>query len=561
MRKRIWQWAGLLTALLMLALAWALPTPAQAADTSYAGNHLSDYGIPDAVTEVLMTNSRYANGESPVGRGQTPATFTIGDVEQLLTVSLADVTYKGDGTIDTSTPDPTVAAWIASAKAAGSGAAADVPTYDIAQNAYSLNSAGQVETVLANKAMSVDGRNNEQPAVNFLFQIVASASSAAIVDLDGVTSQVGDTITAQAIMALFQTDRLPNLETLIISNDNLGDLQYIMYTLQGHPSLFNVTSAQHVTSLDMSNNGITSFPSGAAFTIGAHLTDLNFNGNPTTQISGSLNETLIQLIVRNGGVGKLDSLKPNTDDYNTVHWLVTLMNAASGTMQISSGAVNVIMQAVPDLVSDDAVNQYWPQMNQATAQAIINAVNQAKDPTTGKTTAIKHENVTLDILDLVASGEASTSINSLTVSPTLTIQPITLASPSGTYPSTTAFTVQADLDANATISVYMREWVDTDQTITPTPYFMGGLTFPAVTIRNRATSALTNALTLAQNAQIFYQNGSQAQKGLTADFKPGAISLALSPDELTHVRPGTYQASITWTVQDAQTTNSDTTRK
>lgn len=553
MRMHIWQWIGLLTAVLMLALAWALPTPVQAA--SYADNPLRDYGIPDAVIKVLMTNSRYANGESPVARGQSPDTFTIGNVEQLMTVSLADVTYKDNKTIDTSKPDPTVAAWIASAKAAGSGAAADVPTYDIAQSAYSLNSAGQVETVLTNKAMSVDGRNNEQPAVNFLFQIVASASSAAIVDLDGVTSKISDTLTAQAIMALFQTDRLPNLEALIISNDNLGDLQYIMYTLQGHPSLFHVTSAQHVTSLDMSNNGITSFPSGAAFTIGAHLTDLNFNGNPTTQLSGSLNDTLIQLIVRNGGVGKLDSLKPNTDDYNTVHWLVTLMNAASGTMQISSGAVNVIMQAVPDLVSDDAVNQYWPQMNQATAQAIINAVKQAKDPTTGKTTAIKHEDVTLDILDLVASGEASTSINSLTVSPTLTIQPITLASPSGTYPSTTAFTVQADLDANATISVYMREWVDTDQTITPTPYFMGGLTFPAVKIGNAATSAVTNALTLEQNAQIFYQNGSQAQKGLTADFKPKAISLALSPDELTHVRPGTYQASITWTVQDAQTNN------
>lgn len=541
MRKRIWQWAGLLTAALMLALAWALPIPVQAADTGYADNHLSDYGIPDAVTEVLMANSRYANGESPAQRGQTPATFTIGDVEQLLTVSLADVTYKGDGTIATSTPDPTVAAWIASAKAAGYGAAAAVPTYDIAQNAYSLNSAGQVETVLANKAMSVDGRNNEQPAVNFLFQIIASASSAAIVDLDGVTSQVGDTITAQAIMALFQTDRLPKLETLIISNDNLGNLQYIMYGLQEHPSLFAVTSAQRVTTLDMSNNDITSFPAGGAFTIGQYLTELNFDGNPTTQITDSMSNMLVQLILRNGGIGKLDSFDPSSADYNTVHSLVALMNAATGTLSINAGTVNVIMQAVPKLVSPEAVTRYWDSLNTATAKVLYDA---ATNPNSWEWNPLLKDDPKLveKLGALVHHTE-----DMLTVSESLQFAPITLGAMTGSFPSQSAFSLSTTLNPGAAIFASISAWRKQDDSSAPS--FVGDVTF-------KPNALVASSTTITGKAQRFYINSTTGvQKDLTASFPQGNVTLAIDPSQRAQLRPGEYQATIQWTIQDSQTGN------
>lgn len=113
---RQWQKLILLVTALLVVVLGAGPTAAHAADASYAGNTLLDYGIPADVIEVILNNSTASDGKTPAAHGETASTFTIADVELLATVSLADVTFKADGTVASSQADDVVASWIASAK-------------------------------------------------------------------------------------------------------------------------------------------------------------------------------------------------------------------------------------------------------------------------------------------------------------------------------------------------------------------------------------------------------------------------------------------------------------
>jgi hypothetical protein len=119
---------------------------------SYDSNTLGDYRIPDDVIQVMLDNSVCENGKSPTEDGQTPKSFTIGDLTKLKTVSLATRTKQADGSSYQSTPNSKVADWVANGTAKS--------LYDVSDNVYALNTEGNVtgnSGSLANKHWSLMG--------------------------------------------------------------------------------------------------------------------------------------------------------------------------------------------------------------------------------------------------------------------------------------------------------------------------------------------------------------------------------------------------------------------
>lgn len=217
---------------------------------SYDSKTLEYYDIPDSVIQVILDNSMNADGNSPAQDGKKPSNFTIDDVTKLKTISLANRVIKPNGSFQSSA-NSTVASWVANGTANN--------LYDISNNAYAQNDESKVtgdNGSLANKALVFDGHTLDShyaPPFNMLMQIIASANNATTVDLTGVTSQVSDTTLAQSLISLFQTPRLTSINKLLLGSDNLTSASLYMIG----QTVMNVTDAQNLTSLDLSNNGIT----------------------------------------------------------------------------------------------------------------------------------------------------------------------------------------------------------------------------------------------------------------------------------------------------------------
>lgn len=297
--------------------AAAVPADNSAA---YAANRLIDYGIPKAVVQVIIDNSRYPDGRTAKEAGATPDDFTVGNVAALETVSLATVVRSGEGA-STSTPNKTVGDWIAGAKQLTS--LAEQENYSYYLTNYELNAAGNVDAAtgsLVTKKFA--DYASASPAVNLLFQIIASAKAATRVNLNGVTAGITDSGTAQMILALLQTNRLPKLRSLVLANNHLGNLDQ---SWQLQQTLFNTSADQRVTELDLSNNQITSFPWGKAPAIAEHLTNLNLAGNELSKMTDMLNGWL-QSVVDNNGVGDVKDAHWDVADWNTWNDLLPLLN-------------------------------------------------------------------------------------------------------------------------------------------------------------------------------------------------------------------------------------------
>lgn len=68
-----------------------------AATTAYSDNLVADYNIPSEVIQVLLDNSLQSDGQTPAAAGKTISNFTIADIEQLTTISLAQRTKQANG--------------------------------------------------------------------------------------------------------------------------------------------------------------------------------------------------------------------------------------------------------------------------------------------------------------------------------------------------------------------------------------------------------------------------------------------------------------------------------
>lgn len=543
MRK--WQTIGTLVVALILAMFLLGPQSTYAADDSaYAGNHLSDYGIPDEITQVILDNSTESNGKTPTANKKTPATFTIKDIENLTTISLADVTFNPDGTVASSQTNATVAAWIAGAKAWSNGVDTSngQAYYDIQQGVYAQNVDSAVTGpagTLANKSITVY-YGAEKVAVNFLFQIVASASSATRVDLTGVTSQVSDSNMAQSLMALFQTNRLPALKSLVLADDQLGSLEVILNQLGEYQTLFGESATQEIDALDLSNNGIASFPWSKELPIGDHLKHLNLAGNNIARLSSTINNLLLMLL-SNHGAGILTDADLDATDPNTLNWMVTLMNTNTGTLALGRGAVNAIMQKAPNLIGDAAINQYLPQMTVSTTEQLLAAV-------TARTNTNITEDVAKAMQEYVKNGGKvpSAQPDLLAVSGTLAFGILPLGDPLGPYVSTSPLKVSATLNSGS--SIYVSVTPFSDETSGQPPF--------TVNLNFTSEGVDSSALTVTNQNQIFYQN---VQPTLEANFIAdiSQTTMTIPEDQQSLVRAGNYKAAVQWSIVSGPTTNAN----
>ena len=137
----------------------ALGTPKPTAP--YQDNTLEAYGIPDTVIKAILENSLYSNGQSPAQKSQAPSTFTIADVEQLESISLATVGKSDLGTIESS-PNADVAT-----NALRQGTTATIKSTDPTSSTFYTNdSAYSSDAVLSNVGVTLkilNGQSTIQP--------------------------------------------------------------------------------------------------------------------------------------------------------------------------------------------------------------------------------------------------------------------------------------------------------------------------------------------------------------------------------------------------------------
>lgn len=507
---------AMLLLLATITCGFLFARPQQAAAAAYSANKLVDYKIPTDVLQVLLDNSSYADGQTAANKGLTPATVTIGDIADLTTISLATRTQNADGTF-TSAPNDTVADWVNSAT--------DKSLYDIDANVYNLNLDGKVDASdgpLVTEKLVVNG-GTEYPPFNFLMQIIASGSKATTVDLTGVTSKIADNGNAQMLMALFQTNRLPNLQTLILNNDNLGNLtdNWILAS-----TLLGVTSSQRVTTLSLANNGMTNFAEGSAYSISTYLTTLNLAGNDMTNISGTLNAMLAE-IVKNNGSTDLSSGTLDANNWNTLNYITTLINSNSGTIALSNNSVNAIVSAGTGQYSqfnlnDGAVLTYLSQMDDA-------SLNVLKDNP-------KLSASTMTEIDDQINGTGSTAANELTVSQGVDFGSGTIGALNEALTATGTLKIQATLAAGASLTAQVSAWTAGDGSS-----FAGVLTLPA------ATNNLWERTNLQATPTVIYPNNSD--NAVQIDQELTGMLLTVPADEQAKVRAETYTAQIKWNIE------------
>ncbi len=364
LRKLIW----ILPAVFCLFL---MVTPQTTQAASYDDFTLASYGIPDDIIQALMDDSTYADGTTATASsGKTAATFTVGDVAQLTTVSLAKHPKSGSSVVDSR-----VASWVASFAVTDStkpnvGYATDgTVAYDVNANVYTANyDSGSVNS-LANQGLVFDGHTAAEkyrPTFNMLMLIIASADKATTVDLTGMLSGVSDSSLAQQLICLLQTARLTHLNTLVLGNNNLTTLGLYLFGT----TVFAVTSEQNVTTLDLSNNNVTTVAWGNAFSIMDKLTVLNLAGNVTTTITGTLDDMMTH-IVNNAGTTDLSDSDLNTADWNTLNYVITIINADTGVLALSDKSINAIVTAAPDQLKAATIEKYLSQLTSDSAQLLL----------------------------------------------------------------------------------------------------------------------------------------------------------------------------------------------
>ncbi|GAW99091.1 leucine-rich repeat domain-containing protein [Secundilactobacillus mixtipabuli] len=490
---------------------------------SYDDNTLVSYGIPDNVVQVMLNNSMYADGQSPTQKGQTPDQFTIKNVTQLTTISLANRMGASH-----STANSTVADWVASGTANS--------LYDISANVYAQNTEDKVtgdSGSLATKALVFDGHtltDQYHPAFNMLMQIVASANNATTVDLTGVTSEVTDTTLAQSLISLFQTPRLTSINKLLLGDNNLTDASlYIM-----GQTVMNVTDAQNLTSLDLSNNHITQLAWGRNFPITQKLTDLNMSGNSVKKITDTLDHFL-QPIVNHYGTADLSTSDLDAGDWNTIDYIVSLLNISSGVIKLSDSSINAVATSNTHKLNNQAIQNAIPQLTDATIDDLLNDSSvKLSDTTKAKLQDQKAIN---------QGGGTSTAENSVAVSGELDFGTNVLNSLDSSFTAKDSLTLNATILPGSQLTATMDDWKVQDGSSS----FKGNIIFPA----NSAFSGNTN-LNADTPAVLYTNNGSDPEK-LSSTLT--GLTLKIPEDQRSAVRAKSYQTSITWHVDAQQSAN------
>lgn len=493
---------------------------------SYDDNTLKDYGIPNDVIQVIMDNSVGPDGQTPTQEAKkTSDTFTIGDVTQLKTVSLATRTKQADGSYQ-STPNSTVADWVANGTAKS--------LYDVSDNVYALNTEGKVtgnNGSLANYALVFDGHtldDHYDPPFNMLMQIIASANNATTVDLTGVTSEVKDTTLAQSLISLFQTPRLTSINTLLLGSDNLTDAGF--YKMGD--TVLNVKDTQNLTSLDLSNNGISQMAWGRNFPIAQNLTDLNLSGNPVQTISDTLNRFL-QPIVDQKGTADLSSSKLDAGNYNTIQYIVSLLNMAGGIIKLSDSSINAVATAsvVTLKLNDQAIANALPQLTNTTIQVLLKANEDGSSKLSTDTVA----QLTAKLND----GKTPTG-NSVTVTNNLNFGTNTLNGLNSTFTTSGILDLQATILPGSTLTAKMDPWEAVDGNSS----FKGNLTLPSN--GNNGIFTDDKNLNADDTSTVLYNNDGSASKNISQ--KLTGITLQIPEDQRAAIQATKYKTTITWNV-------------
>ncbi|GAX09015.1 hypothetical protein IWT5_02185 [Secundilactobacillus silagincola] len=495
---------------------------------SYDNNTLTSYGIPATVVEVMMNNSMYADGKSPTQEEPNlkPTEFTVGDVTELQVVSLANRmgSYQ-------STANSTVADWVAN------GAANSV--YDISPNVYAQNTEDKVtgdSGSLANKALIFDGHtldNHYAPPFNMLMQIIASANNATTVDLTGVTSEVKDTTLAQSLISLFQTPRLSSLNTLLLGDDNLTDFKFYMMG----QTVMDVTDAQNVTALDLSNNGTSQVAWGQNFPIMRQLDDLDLAGNQVATISDTLNN-MLQSIVKHAGTTDMSSSSLQMSDWNTLQNIIAVLNATEGDIKLSDKSVNDIVNSQPQALNDGAVAAVFNQLNTDSIQKLLSSNNSLSEQTK---TALTHKLSGKD--DSGGTGGTSTAGNNVAVSGNLDFGTNSLSDLDSTFQENGSLDFTATLLPGSKLTATLASWTGQDGS-----FFGGIITLPNNGIFNGDIN-LNNT-----NSPVLSENKGNAPVTLTQHTLTG-ITLNIPEDQQTRIRATSYKTTITWHVNADQSAN------
>lgn len=524
------------------------PSEVQAA-TTYEDNLLTDYGIPNEIIEVILENSLQSDGQTPAAAGKTPSNFTIEDVEQLTTISLAERTKNTNGRY-ASQPSATIADWVVGLVASGENG---VTT---AQDVYALNKASVVTSAtgsLTTRELVFDSHAvsaHYQPPFNFLMQIVASAKSATTADLTGVASKITDASTAQRLLALFQTDRLNNLTELNLGNNNLSDLSFDILA----STLFNTTGSQKITKLDLSNNNMTNTAETSYISpILANLSDLNLIGNNIKIVHGSLLDALGQVVKNNGKVDMRDGELSN--DWNTIQDLMHLMNQSSSTITLGDVGANTLIdqslsgngQPIPN---KNLITELAPQMNLDNVKKIIeqNKIEQNKETPIISADAANefyknyHDQLSDELIaELKKAAEADGGTlnpdygrEDLAVSDTLNFAPLNLDI--GKTNSLNALALSYTLPANTQLTAWLSKWQSTKNS------FSGELvlSFPTVSYQ------------LSENSQIIASNSTK--QTVTGTLTTNTVQLTVNPAERAALTAGaTYHNVITWQISNTVT--------
>lgn len=512
------------------AITLASPTPdalvaasaLAAASGDYLAASLLEYNIPAEVIQVLLANSTYANGETPSERGQTPETFTIADVKQLTTVSLADRTANADGSFS-STPNQTVATWVAGCKAG--------VDYNIQDGAFYRNTTALVEGEngsLATKEIEIYGAKATL-SFNFLMQIIASAEKAAIVDLTGVTSKIADNSLALQLLCLFQTERLPALQSLILAQNNLQSISF----QPSKTTLFNTSDTQKITSLDLSNNNMD-FKTGnydiSEFPILKNLTNLDLGGNDVTLVQGWLARAL-EKIVENEGSSDLSDADLNTEDWTTITTILTVINSNSAEIELSDTTVNNIFTAnvsQEHLPNKDAIEKYLNQLTNATIDSLLtNNENVKNDPDLKQL-----------LEDKAAGKDPQPSTNAIAVTGDLAFETVSLDQIDKSLElkeNSNGLTLEATLEPGSQLFVKMSAWQSgTDQST-----FDSELILPKVDSYWPTTSVTATPEKLVAN---------DSDKLMTFEQNVTGATLTIPETERNKINAQAYTATITWTI-------------
>lgn len=504
-----------------------------AATTAYSDNLVADYNIPSEVIQVLLDNSLQSDGQTPAAAGKTISNFTIADIEQLTTISLAQRTKQANGNY-VSKPADAVADWVKTLV----GNEDTANGYSIVDGAFKANNDqdGLVTGTagsLATKTISIDGATHHY-GFNFLMQILASARSAKIVDLTGVTSEITDSNTAQFMMSLFQTNRLTALVELKLGHNNLTNLN--AYPLAS--TLFSTTSSQKITKLDLSNNNMTELSwNNSLGDMLSTVTTLDLSGNNVQQVFGDLLNAL-RSVAGNGGSADMSDSELSKDG-NTIRNLIDLMNSSPSTITLSNNGVNTLIdQALKlgDPPNTKLVENLAPQLNEDSIRKLLSEGLVSKEA--ANIIARTHDDLDPDLLDQlkeVAGGSFDGEVSSINVSTALAFMPLDLDV--GRTSSTTSLELSYSLPPNTQVTASISDW-----TITANDRFSGNLvlTFPL-----QSFSLTTDNLTIVSNS---------TSKFATNELSTTAVVLTLNNAERAALTAGaTYHNVITWQISNTVT--------